>query len=117
MPLQDIVVLIHNGEYGRAISTLETEASNKDNPPLERVEYYKWLAECHERVGDYQESANSLLEGVRVILATSLSGRAKAEQSVPLCDKALECFKQEGDSADVLMTARLKQYLIGLSRR
>jgi hypothetical protein len=117
MVLQDIVVLIHNGEYGRAISTLESEASNKSNSPLQRVEYYKWLAECHERLGDYQESANSLLEGVRIILATSLGGRTKAEQAVPLCDKALECFKQEGDSADVLMAARLRQYLIGLSQK
>jgi tetratricopeptide (TPR) repeat protein len=117
MALQDIVVMIHNGEYGRAISTLEQEASNKGRPPLERVEYYKWLAECHERLGDYQESANCLLEAVRVILAAPMGGRAKSEQSVPLCDKALECFKQEGDSADVLMAARLRQYLIGLSRK
>ena len=116
MTLQDIVVMIHNGEYGRAISSLEHEASNKSKPPLERVEYYRWLAECHERLGAHQESANWLLEGVRVILAAPLSNKAKAEQAMPLCNKALECSEQEGDSADVLMAARLRQYLLRLSR-
>jgi hypothetical protein len=117
MALQDIVVMIHNGEYGRAISSLETEASDKNRPFSERVEYYRWLAECHERLGDYQECANCLLEGVKVILAAPIDDKAKAEQSIPLCDKALECLKQEGDSADVLMAARLRQYLLGLSRK
>jgi hypothetical protein len=117
MGLQEIVVLIHNGEYGRAISSLELEASDKSKAPLERVESYRWLAECHEKLGDFQESANWLLEGVKVILGSQIGNKAKAEQALPLCDKALECYKLEGDSADVLVAARLRQYLLGLAQK
>jgi len=114
MGLQEIVVMIHNGEYGRAISSLEAEASDKERPPLERVEYCKWLAECYGRLEDPKAGGEWLLEAVRTILSASLSPRAKSEMALPLCDKALDCYRLDGDSADVLMVARLRQYLLSL---
>jgi hypothetical protein len=116
MSLQDIVVLIHNGEYGRAISTLEQEASDESRPALERMEYYKWLAECNIRLEENQEAGNWYLQSIRLVLSQKLDGRSKAKLALPLCEKALECYKQGGDSADVLVAARLKQYLLGLSK-
>jgi len=116
MSLQDIVILIHNGEYGRAISSLEREASDESRSPMERVEYFKWLAECNTRLEDPQEAGKWYLEAIRMILSQQMDGRSKAKLALPLCEKALECYKQGGDSADVLVAARLKQYLLGLSR-
>ncbi len=116
MSLQEIVILIHNGEYGRAISSLEREASDESRSPLERVDYCKWLAECNTRLEDRQEAGNWYLEAIRMILSQQIEGRLKAKQALPLCEKALECYKQGGDSVDVLVTARLKQYLLALPR-
>ncbi|MDA4124019.1 MAG: hypothetical protein OK438_01020 [Thaumarchaeota archaeon] len=116
MSLQEIVVLIHNGEYGRAVSSLEREVADESRSPLERVEYCKWLAECNTRLEDRQEAGNWYLEAIKMILSQQIDGRSKAKQALPLCEKALECYKQGGDSADVLVAARLRQYLLGLSR-
>ncbi len=116
MSLQEIVIMIHNGEYGRAISFLEHEEADTGNPQAERLECCRWLAECNQRLGDNKESGNWCLEAVKLILAQENDPRSKAKQALPLCDKALECYKLDGDSADVLMAARLKQYLIGLTR-
>lgn len=116
MSLQEIVVLIHNGEYGRAISDLEYEMSNGNKSPLEKLECCKWLAECNTRLEDHKEAGNWYLEAVKIVLARQMDGKSKAKQAQPLCEKALECYKQGGDSVDVLVAARLKQYLLGLSR-
>ena len=116
MSLQEIVVLIHNGEYGRAISSLEYEVSNESRSPLERTEYCRWLAECHQRLGDYKSSGDWYLEAIKRVLSLQTDQKSKAKQALPLCEKALECYKQDGDSADVLMVARLRQHLLGLSR-
>ena len=116
MSLQEIVLLIHNGEYGRAISSLEREASNESRSPLERVEYCKWLAECHQRLDDHKTSGDWYLEAVKRILSQQIDQKSKAKQALPLCERALECYKQDGDSADVLVAARLKQHLLGLSK-
>jgi hypothetical protein len=116
MSLQEIVALIHNGEYGRAISDLEHEVSYGNKSPLEKLEYCQWLAECNTRLEDRKEAGNWYLEAVKLVLAQQMGGKLKAKQALPLCEKALECYKQEGDSVDVLVAARLKQYLLGLSR-
>jgi hypothetical protein len=116
MGLQEIVVLIHNGEYGRAISDLEHEVSNGNRSPPEKLEYCEWLAECNTRLGDHKEAGNWYLEAVKMVLAQRMDGNSKAKQALPLCGKALECYKQGGDSVDVLVAARLKQYLLELSR-
>jgi hypothetical protein len=114
MSLQDIVIMIHNGEYGRAISSLEVEASDKTRPPLERAEYCKWLAECYGRLEDPKSSGEWFLEAVKMVLSAGLQHKAKSEMALPLCDKALDCYRQDGDSADVLMVARLRQYVLSL---
>ncbi len=116
MSLQEIVILIHNGEYGRAISSLEYEVSNESRSPLERTEYCRWLAECYQRLGDCKSSGDWYLEAVKRVFSLQIDQRSKAEQALPLCEKALECYKQDGDSADVLVAAKLKQRLLGLSR-
>lgn len=116
MSLQEIVVMIHSGEYGRAISFLEGEASNENRSLAERVECCRWLAECHEKLEDSKTSGDWYLEAVRKILSQEADTKSKAKQALPLCEKALECYKQGGDSADVLIAARVKQYLIGLSQ-
>jgi hypothetical protein len=116
MSMQEIVVMIHNGEYGRAISSLETEASDERKAPLERAECCKWLAECNKRLEDLKESGDWYIEAVKMTLLQRIDQRAKANQALPLCEKALECYKQGGDSADVLVAARLRQYLLGLSK-
>ncbi len=108
--------MIHNGEYGRAISFLEGEASNESKSLAERVECCRWLAECHERLEDRKTSGDWYLEAVRKILSQQTDRKSKAKQALPLCEKALECYKQDGDSADVLVAARLRQYLLGLSK-
>jgi hypothetical protein len=116
MSLQEIVVMIHNGEYGRAISFLEHEVHDESVPPLERIECCKWLAECNHRLEDYEECGNWYLEAVKIILSEQVDGKSKARQGLPLCDKALESYEKGGDSADVLVAARVKQYLVGLAR-
>jgi hypothetical protein len=116
MSLQEIVVMIHNGEYGRAISSLEYEAKDEGRAPLERIECCGWLAECNLRLEDRKTAGDWYLEAVKLVLSLEESGRAKAHRALPLCDKALECYRQEGDSADVLVAARLRQYLLGLGR-
>jgi hypothetical protein len=114
MSLQEVVVMIHNGEYGRAISFLEHEASDDAKSADERAECYRWLAECNLRLEDNQEAGNSYLEAVKMILSQQVDQRTKAKQALPMCEKALECYKQGGEAADVLVAARLRQYLLGL---
>ena len=116
MSLQEIVVMIHNGEYGRAISSLEHEVQDGTVQPLEKLEYCKWLAECNHRLEEHQECGNWYLEAVRIILTERIDQKSKARQALPLCDKALEAYEKGGDAADVLVASRLKQYLLGLSR-
>jgi hypothetical protein len=116
MSLQEIVVMIHEGEYGRAISSLEHEVKDESRTPAERVEFCRWLADCNQRLEDNQECGNWYLEAVRIILSTSEDKRSKARQGLPLCDKAVEAYEKGGDAADVLVASRVKQYLVGLSR-
>jgi hypothetical protein len=116
MSLQEIVVMIHNGEYGRAIASLETEAGDERKTPAERAECYRWLAECNQRLEDTKASGDCYLEAVKVILSQSTDQRSKAKQALPLCDKALECYKQGGDTVDVLVAARVKQHLLTLAK-
>jgi hypothetical protein len=114
MSLQEIVVLIHDGEYGRAISSLEHEVSNENRSPLERAEYCTWLAECHRRLEDYKMSGDWYLEAVKRVLSQQKDLKLRAKEALPACDKALECYRQGGDSVDVLVAAKLKQNLLGL---
>jgi len=114
MSLQDIVVMIHAGEYGRAISSLEFEVKDESKPPQARIEYCKWLAECNNRLEDYQEAGNWYIEAVRILLRADADNGSKAKQGLPLCNKALEAYEKGGDSADVLVAARVKQYLAEL---
>jgi hypothetical protein len=114
MSLQEIIVLIHGGEYGRAMSALESEASNESRPPLERAEYCTWLAECHRRLEDYKMSGDWYLEAVKRILSQQKDIKQKAKEALPTCEKALECYRQGGDSVDVLVAAKLKQGLLEL---
>jgi len=116
MTLQEAMVLIHSGEYERAIHSLEGEASNETKAPVERAEYCQWLAECYRRLEDHRTAGDWYLEAIRRILSQEIEQRTKAQQAMTLCEKALACYKQDGDPADVLMTARLKQYLIGLMK-
>jgi len=116
MSLQEIIVLIHNGEYGRAIASLEREASNESTSPLARAEYCEWLAECHRRLGDQESAGDWYLEEVKRIISQQTDQRSKAKQALPVCEKALECYKQEGDAADILVAGRLRQYLLSLMR-
>jgi len=114
MSMQEIVVMIHEGEYGRAISSLEFEVKDETKTSAERVECCRWLAECNLRLEDHQECGNWYIEAVRIILSGQGDSKAKAKQALPLCDKALEAYEKGGDSADVLVAARVKQYLVGL---
>jgi len=116
MSLQEIVVMIHDGEYGRAISSLEHEVKDETRAPAEKVEYCRWLADCNQKMDDSQEAGNWYLEAVRIILSTQGDNRSKAKQALPLCDKAVEAYQKGGDAADVLVASRVKQYLVGLSR-
>jgi hypothetical protein len=116
MSLQEIVVMIHNGEYGRAISSLEHEVHDETLPPSKRVECCIWLAECNRRLDDHQECGNWYIEAVKIILSEQIDRRSKAEQALPMCDKALESYEKGGDAADVLVAAKVKQYLSGIPR-
>lgn len=116
MNLQEVVVMIHNGEYSRAISSLELDVKDELVSPQIKLEYCEWLAECYHRLEDHSECGNWYLEAVRIVLSGQDDQKSKARQALPLCDKALEAFEKGGDSADVLVAARLNQYLLGLSR-
>ena len=116
MSLQEIVVMIHNGEYGRAISSLEHDVKDQGLSPQQRVEYCGWLAECNVRLEEQEEAGNWYIEAVRAVLSSQADNRTKARQALPLCAKALEAYEKGGDPADVLVAARLRQYLIGLSK-
>ena len=114
--MQEIVVMIHNGEYGRAISSLEHDVKDETLTPQQRLEHCKWLAECNQRLGEAGEAGNWYVEAVRIVLSQQTDKRSKARLAMPLCMKALEAYEKGGDPADVLVAARLKQYLNGLSR-
>ena len=116
MSLQEIVVMIHNGEYGRAITSLEHEVHDEALSPTERIEYCRWLAECNHRLEENEECGNWYLEAVRIILSVQMDRRSKAKMALPLSEKALEAFQKGGDAADVLVASRLKQYLVALSK-
>ncbi len=116
MSLQEIVIMIHNGEYSRAISSLESDVQTGNLTPSQKAEYCRWLAECNHRLEDYEECGNWYLEAVRAILSEKINQKSKASQALPLCDKALEAYEKGGDPADVLMASRVKQYVIGLSK-
>jgi hypothetical protein len=116
MSLQEIVVMIHEGEYGRAIASLEHEVNDESRTPSEKVECCRWLAECNRRLEENEEAGNWYVEAVRIILSGQGDGKSKAREALPLCNKALEAYEKGGDAADVLVAARLKQYLIGLGR-
>jgi hypothetical protein len=116
MSLQEIIVLIHDGEYGRAMSSLEHEASNESRSPLERAEYCSWLAECHRKLEDYKMGGEWYLEAVKKVLSQQKDLKLKAKEALPACEKALECFKQGGDSVDVFVAAKLRQNLLELSK-
>lgn len=116
MSLQEIVVMMHEGEYSRAIASLENEFHDATRSPTEKIEYCKWLAECNRRLEEHEECGNWYIEGVRLILSEQLDPKSKAKQALPLCNSALEAYEKGGDAADVLVAARLKQYLVGLSK-
>lgn len=116
MSLQEIVLMIHNGEYGRAITSLEHEVHDESKSPQDKIEYCKWLAECNQRLGDQGEAGSWYIEAVRAILSGRSDQRSKAKETLPLCEKALEAYGKGGDPADVLVAARLKQYLLGLAK-
>jgi hypothetical protein len=42
--------------------------------------------------------------------------RLKAKQALPLSEKALQCYKEGGDTVDVMAAAKLKQRLLDLAR-
>ena len=116
MSLQEIVVMIHDGEYGRAIASLEHEVHDQSRTAAERVEYCKWLAECNRRLEENEEAGNWYVEGVRIILSGEGERKSKVRRALPLCDQALEAYEKGGDAADVLVAARLRQYLISLGK-
>ena len=116
MSLSEIMVMMHGGEYGRAMNALEFGVKDETKTIRERVECAAWLAECNVKMEDRKEAGNWYLEAVKLVLSQQADQRAKAKEALPLCDKALECFRQGGDSADVLMATRLRQYLAGLTR-
>jgi hypothetical protein len=116
MSLQEIVVMIHDGEYGRAIASLEFAVKDESKPLQTRVEYCRWLAECNNRLEEHQEAGNWYIEAVRIILASQEDNRSKARLALPLCNKALEAYDKGGDPADVLVAARVKQHLVGLGK-
>jgi len=116
MSLQRAMVLINGNEYGRAISILEEEARNERRSPSERVEFCQWLAECHRKLEDYRESGDWYLEAVKRVFSQQVDVKLKARQALPLSEKALECYKEGGDAADVMAAAKLKQRLLDLSK-
>jgi len=116
MSLQEIVVMIHDGEYGRAISSLEHEINDTTAPPAKKVEYCEWLAECNRRLEDFEECGNWYLEAVKIILSEQIDRKSKVDRAMPLCEKALESYQRGGNPADVLVAARVKRYISELAR-
>ena len=114
--LQEIVLMIHNGEYGRAISSLEHVVKDDTLAPEQRLERCRWLAECNQRLEEHGEAGNWYVEAVRIVLSQQTDSRSKAKEALPLCAKAIEAYQKGGDPADVLVAARLRQYVIGLSK-
>jgi hypothetical protein len=115
LSLQEIIILIHRGEYKNAISLLESEVSSEGKSPLEKAECCKWLAECYQKLEDLKMSGNWYLEAIKHILSQQTDMKLKAKEALPLCEKALECYKQGGDTVDVMEAAKLKQRLLGLA--
>ena len=109
MSLQEIVNLMHKGEYGTVISLLESEVSNKTRSPLERAEYCKWLAECYNKMEDYETSGDWYLEAVKQVLSQQIDMGLKAEQALPFCEKALESYELGADIVDILEAAKLER--------
>ena len=116
MSLQDMVIMIRDGEYGRAVSSLELDVKDGTLTSERKLERFGWLAECNAMLEEHGEAGNWYVEGVRAILSQRMDNRSKAKHALPLCAKALEAHEKGGDPADVLVTARLKQYLVGLSK-
>ena len=114
--LQEIVVMIHNGEYGRAISSLERDVKDETLTPQQRIECCMWLAECNLRLEEHRDAGDWFIEAVRVILSQQTDNRSKAQQGLPLSARAIEAYERGGDPADLLVAARLRQYLVGLSK-
>jgi len=114
--LPDIISLIHRGEYRGAISILENGVNDKNKPPLEKVEYCRWLAECYKNIDDYKMGGDWYLEAVKNVLAQQTDMKLKAKQALPYCDKALEYYREGGDAIDVLEAAKLRQKLLDLSK-
>lgn len=56
------------------------------------------------------------LEAAKKILSQQKDLKLKAKEALPACEKALECFKQGGDSVDVFVAAKLRQNLLELSK-
>ena len=110
------MVLMNGHEYGRAISILKEEASNESRSPSERVEFCEWLAECHRKLEDYRESGDWYLEAVKRVFSLPIDMKLRAKRALPLSEKALECYKEGGDTVDVMAAAKLKQRLLDLSR-
>jgi len=59
-------------------------------------------------------SGDWYLEAVKRVLSQQKDLKLRAKEALPACDKALECYRQGGDSVDVLVAAKLKQNLLGL---
>ena len=53
---------------------------------------------------------------MKVILSIPGDQKLKAKEAMPLAQDAMEAYEKGGDAADVLVAARLKQYLVGLSK-
>jgi len=116
MSLREAIVLINTGEYGPAISILEEGASDESKSPSERVGYCEWLAECHRKLEDYKTSGDWYLEGVKKVFLQQTDVKSKARQALPLSEKALQNYRLQGDTVDVLEASKLKQRLLALSK-
>lgn len=117
LSLKEALVLINSREYGRAISILQDGASNESKSPTERIQLCEWLAECHRKLEDYKTSGDWYLEAIkRVFSQQQLGMKSKAKQALPLSEKALESYKEGGDTVDVLEAAKLKQRLLELAK-
>lgn len=114
MSLQEIVGLVHKGEYESAISLLEHGAGDTAKSPIERSEYCRWLAECYQGIEDHKKSGDWYLQAIKEILSQSIDLKLKAKQALPLCEKALESYKMGADTVDVFEAAKLKQRLLQL---
>ena len=116
MSLQRAMILMNGREYGRAISILEDEAADETKPPSERVELCEWLAECNCKLDDYKTSGDWYLQAVKMVFSEQMDMKRMAKKALPLSEKALESYKQGGDTIDVLSAAKLKQRLLDLAK-